>query len=457
MAYCGPNDDPVQCDALVQFAFALGVENWQASYANTWLRGSYCNWAGVTCPVVTAATYGCCNQPGSTANCNPGFMGYGVGVYGVNCTQLGVGQGAAYGGASAVYNATVTGLFTAGLTYSYEQNYYMGAPGGYVGLRGTIPASLGSLTALTSLSLSNENGLTGSLPASVGNLVNLQYLTLSNIFLNSTLDVLAPLPALVWVSLGSLRAVRGSVPNFSSPRLRYLSIGGCSQNSNVDGSCTPQLNSNGNNNYWYGFGPEPPVCSCMSEGPLPNWNLPALTNLYIQNLYGYTYYLAGGQQTTSSSRLPTGWSLPALTTLSLQNLASVFGSLPAASAYPALTSLTLSQCGLNGSLPALPSGLVTISLYGVPVTGTLDAFGSSGFTTLTSLSITSWQQGPQVALTGPIPASLVPALNRLQTTVNTVSTTCAIGNIGVGCPFPAGLTTFCATGTCFSCGVSCSA
>ena len=47
-------------------------------------------------------------------------------------------------------------------------------------LASTIPASMGSLTALQSLLLLSDNDLVGTVPQSLANLTNLQFLSLAN-------------------------------------------------------------------------------------------------------------------------------------------------------------------------------------------------------------------------------------------------------------------------------------
>ena len=77
-------------------------------------------------------------------------------------------------------------------------------------------------------------------------------------------------------------------------------------------------------------------------------------------------------------------------------------------------------------MPALPSCFIQVSITGTPITGSLAAVASSGFTALTSLIINGAQ------LTGTLPDALGPALKRL--------TTCALTSNGLSCPLPAGLT-----------------
>jgi hypothetical protein len=227
--------------------------------------------------------------------------------------------------------------------------------------------------------------------------------------------VLASLPALVSVELSNLRAVSGTVPNFVSPVLLSLSVSGGQWN--YDQNCYPSIISG-----------SAMLCPVFSGGPLPNWNLPSLTTLTLSNMYNNNY-----NNPTSSmgwiwytSFFPTGWNLPALTSLSLTNMPYLYGSLPAASAFPKLTSLSISNCGLNGSLPTLPSSLISVGISGTPLTGSLGAVALSQFTTLTSLVING------ASMTGSLPAALVPALNKLST--------CALTGNGLTCPLPAGLT-----------------
>jgi hypothetical protein len=146
-------------------------------------------------------------------------------------------------------------------------------------------------------------------------------------------------------------------------------------------------------------------------------------------LYANFYQLEsvdGGTWVHGETTLPPDWKLPALRSLTLANMPYLYGSFPAASAFPALTSLSVQGCGLNGTLPALPAGLQSISITGTPLTGSLEGVATSSFTSLTSLIING------TSLSGAIPAALVPALNGLST--------CALTNNGLECPLPAGLT-----------------
>ena len=400
LLYCGVGDDADTCSALVDFAVALSFGTWQTSYANAWLQGgSYCSWPGVTCPSTTPGP-GCCvyDPYGYTyAWCSLNYPYYQLAVNGVNCTQPGPGFGPAYGGTPPVVTPIVTGLNFNG-----------------VGLRGTLPATFGSgLSSLTSLYISNEQSLYGTLPASMSGLSKLQTLSLRDVMLNGTFDVLASLPALVSVDFYQLRAVSGAIPNFVSPVLQSLSVWASSYS--YDSNCWPPSSISGS----------AMRCPSFSGAPLPNWNLPNLTTLTLSYVYYNNYVDQSVGWVWYSSFFPAGWNLPALTTLSLTNMPNLYGSLPAASAFPKLNSLTISNCGLNGSLPTLPSSLASISITGTPITGNLNAVAATQFTALTSLTING------ASMTGSLPAALVPALNKLNT--------CALAGNGLTCPLPAGL------------------
>ncbi len=95
----------------------------------------------------------------------------------------------------------------------------------YNNLRGTLPGTLGSLSMLQSLRLS-DNKLTGSIPASVGTLTNLDYLYLDyNQFTGSIPSSFSNLTNLFYLDLfdnrlsGSIPAVVGSLVN-----LGFLSL-----------------------------------------------------------------------------------------------------------------------------------------------------------------------------------------------------------------------------------------
>ena len=375
LAYCGPGDEPVQCAALVDFAIALRFGSWSSQYANTWLQGgSYCSWPGVGC---AQGTYSCCYAyPGQ-------FVGNAYGaasaVLGVNCTINGAcGYGPAYGGQAPLGgNNSVVSLSFA-----------------YVGLSGTLPATLGNLRWLEALSFQYES-LSGTLPASMAQLTRLQLFTLSGGLMNGTMDVLASLPALTSVSIagnGMYVTFSGSFPNFISSVLTSLSF------------------------------------SSMVQLQVPAWNLPSLTSLSLTSLMsgGSSVAASYSYVTVPAVAMPSGWNLPALQQLTIQGAPNLYGALPPASAFPALLTLSVQNCGLNGTLPALPRNLTSITFTGTPFTGTLDAMASSGFTQLVALSISG------ASLSGSIPPALVPALNTLGS--------CSLAGSGLQCPLPAGLT-----------------
>jgi hypothetical protein len=300
------------------------------------------------------------------------------------------------------------------------------------GLRGSLPATFGSgLSSLTSLYIGSEQNLYGTLPASMSSLTSLQTLTLRYVMLNGTFDVLASLPALVSVELSNLRAVSGTVPNFVSPVSLSLSVSGGGWN--YDQNCYPSIISGVCTfcNAFFSFvvsiiSGSAMLCPVFSGGPLPNWNLPSLTTLTLSNMYNNNYFTSSLGWIWYTSIFPTAWNLPALTSLSLSNMPYLYGSVPAASTFPKLTSLSISNCGLNGSLPTLPSSLISVGISGTPLTGSLGAVALSQFTMLTSLVVNG------ASMTGSLPAALVPALNKLST--------CALSGNGLTCPLPAGLT-----------------
>ena len=98
-----------------------------------------------------------------------------------------------------------------------------------VGLRGSIPSSLGNLTSLTHLNLA-ANSLTGTIPSSLGNLTNLTYLAIWGEFTGSIPSSLGRLTNLTYLELGA-----GNNPNHPLPipsflgnltNLTYLAIWG---------------------------------------------------------------------------------------------------------------------------------------------------------------------------------------------------------------------------------------
>jgi hypothetical protein len=154
----GGNDDPVACNALIDFAVATGYANWTANgvqNAAAWLSGaSYCSWPGVTC------------QSYYTSN-----------------------------GRLVVLNSSIVGLsFAAG----------EGFPAG--SLVGTLPSNstLGSLTALTSLRIDNHQNLTGTIPPTLLALKSLRFLQITRTGMSTQLNSFLQTSVAAMSQLGTL-------------------------------------------------------------------------------------------------------------------------------------------------------------------------------------------------------------------------------------------------------------
>ncbi|KAK7300393.1 hypothetical protein RJT34_11237 [Clitoria ternatea] len=114
-------------------------------------------------------------------------------------------------------------------------------------LNGSIPSTLGNLTKLTRLSMS-ENKLSGPIPASIGKLVNLQRLNLAQNFLSGPLPfTLGNLTKLTYLllhvnnlngsfpttatnNLTNLRSLQLSTNSFTGPLPQHICVGGLLQN-----------------------------------------------------------------------------------------------------------------------------------------------------------------------------------------------------------------------------------
>jgi len=125
----GGTDDPVQCNALVDLANATGWTSWSANGVRTgWLSAtSYCSWPGVTCAGVSLQN-----------------------------------------GKLMVTNSKIVGL---------SINVGTGFPNNV--LVGTLPSTLGSLTSLTSFSITLQPLLTGTIPSTLLALTSLTYLQIT--------------------------------------------------------------------------------------------------------------------------------------------------------------------------------------------------------------------------------------------------------------------------------------
>ena len=134
---CGGTDDPVQCSALVDLAMSTSVGSWTLAAATS-------TW-------LNGASY--CTWTGVTC---------GTGATASNVLQLG----------------------TSGWN-----------------LVGSLPASIGNLSYLTSLSFSAEYYLTGTVPQSVGLLTNLRMLSLASNRLSGSLDFLSSFASLEDVNI----------------------------------------------------------------------------------------------------------------------------------------------------------------------------------------------------------------------------------------------------------------
>lgn len=209
-----------------------------------------------------------------------------------------------------------------------------------VTLNAALPAAIGNLKALNTISIGNC-GFTGQIPAAFLALPQLKSLS----FLNEQIS--------------------GTIPDLSgAPKLETLSIRGCTS-----------LN-----------GPLP-----ASFGNLPlktlylaDMNLAAIPDTIGSMVNLTSVSLAGSAW---SSTVPAGiWTLPKLSTLYING--PFIGSLPASVSLPQISSFTIQRTSLSGSIPSgFPSTVNDISFYVNPnMNGTLPAdLGSA--TSLTDLQV----------------------------------------------------------------------
>ncbi len=225
-------------------------------------------------------------------------------------------------------------------------------------ISGSIPAELGSLTALAVLDL-NTNQLTGSIPATLGNLTKLGTLNLGGNQLSGSIPTeLGSLTALAVLDLNT-NQLTGSIP---------AELGSLTVLSVLD------LNTN------------------QLTGSIPA-TLGNLTKLWNLNL--------GGNQLNGSIP-PTLGGLPSLYFLGLQSN-QLTGEIPSElGSLPNLNSLSLSSNRLSGSIPTSLASLPKLHGLYLPeneLTGPIPP-ELANLTTLTALSLFG------NALTGPIPPEL---------------------------------------------------
>ncbi|PRY45259.1 leucine rich repeat (LRR) protein [Spirosoma oryzae] len=261
-------------------------------------------------------------------------------------------------------------------------------------LNGTVPQTIGKLSALTTLNLSYQPDLRGSIPASIGNLSNLQDINLAYTHCSGfVLDKLTSLTALQSVDISYANFV-GTIPE-TIANLSQLKVFNCGANAGLGG------------------------------------NIPAS----VGNLTKLERLVLGTNQFTGTVPASLG-NLTALTTLYLSDN-QLTGSIPAElGKLTQLQTLYLSGNQLAGAIPEQLGNLTQIKRLGVDnnqLSGTIptslsaltqaeylyfgqnrlvgsvpDVFGS--FAKLTELTLNDNQ------LMGSIPASLgsVPTLHYLQ-------------------------------------------
>jgi len=385
----GGTDDPVQCNALVDLANATGWTSWSANGVRTgWLSAtSYCSWPGVTCAGVSLQN-----------------------------------------GKLMVTNSKIVGL---------SINVGTGFPNNV--LVGTLPSTLGSLTSLTSFSITLQPLLTGTIPSTLLALTSLTYLQITqtgltyqlNSFLQSvsamtqlkTLYVdgyysggwcpptakctLQSLPssisALQLANLGLSGVVRSLPPSltylnlYSNPLITTFStaaaiaannvFGGCYLG-NISFTCLPSVLLNSgrclidNRN-------QVPACAATAT----SFNCSSSNSPMICSALSDFYSATGGTSWSTS----TGWSSAA------SGIATDYCTFYGVGCYGgALTSLSLVSNQLNGTIPSSISGLSTLAslvltsnmLYGsIP-------FSMGGLTALSTLYLNQNQ------FSGTIPTSL---------------------------------------------------
>ena len=217
--YCDAGDDLPQCSALVNLALATAFQSWSQTWAASWLNGSYCTWAGVTCAAgtrnVTGLALSGAGLQGSlppefgdltalqTLSINEYFL---TGSLPDTMARLGQLQSFSL---TSTFGGTldVLGNFTQ-LTALTINNY-----NGYVS--GVLPQLS---RRLTSLSLQWLGGLRGSLSPTA----SLTSLTLYNSAISLDYQSLAACTSLTSLTINGLSNLMGTIPTTLCPVLNNL-------------------------------------------------------------------------------------------------------------------------------------------------------------------------------------------------------------------------------------------
>ncbi len=326
-------------------------------------------------------------------------------------------------------------------------------------LNGTVPQTIGKLSALAMLNLSYQQNLRGSIPATIGKLSNLQAINLAYTHCSGfILDKLTSLTALQSIDVSYANFV-GSIPD-AIANLSQLKVFNCSANAGLGGNIPASIGSLmklerlalGTNQF---------------TGTIPTslGNLTALTTLYLSNnqLTGsipaelgqltklQTVYLSGNQLTGSipdqlgnltqvrilgvadnqlSSAIPTSFSALTKAEYLYFEQNRLTGPVPDMfSSFSQLIDLTLNDNQLTGSIPPSLGSILTLQylqLQNNQLTGCIPSsftalcgksvdisnnvglpawaeFCASGYNGLVSVANGNWQD-PAVWSCGRVPA-----------------------------------------------------
>ncbi|KAH3757189.1 Protein kinase domain [Pelomyxa schiedti] len=231
------------------------------------------------------------------------------------------------------------------------------------GITGPLPDSLGNLTTLQLLRISNS-ALSGTIPTTLSQLVNLRTLALNDNWIGGTLDTLAPLPFLQRISLCH-NAITGTMPDFHFiGSLIDLDL----QSNKIHGSIPTSFGNA--QSLWF-----LDLRENNFTGTIPSslFRLPANEILLSTNSFSGPFpnvtVVNTGLRTlvidyNGLTSLPESISnLSNLVTLSIfQN--EIRGTIPASlSSMSSLTYINLGENSFSGSLPALSSLTQINSLY----------------------------------------------------------------------------------------------